>query len=494
MLNTKNNMRVKLVSLAVLASCLGACSTVEFADRDAFKDADQLQALALSQPTIEGVLSLEDALARSFVYNVNYKVQREKAFTALASAGTTLEDYLPRATAYLSQTNRSNQQASVGQRVDDMGAPLPEDFFTASDQSSTVGSLTATWNLIDFGLTYLESEKRKRLAQNQYQSSLIQCSALASDVVSTYWRARAYERALEKNEWLRWRIETGLDLSRQNADASPDMRSAELMFQRELIDLYRWYDSIYVSVAPSKAKLASLANLPAGTEFKVDTTLNVSFLPDLPTDHVELVKTALLNRPEINQRILMDEVSRISNRQDVLRLFPNLSVMFGANADSNSFLLNNSFTSVGANLSWSLYDIARVPDTLRRQTDQLQVTDLETQLVANAVTSQVAMSVTEFEKRNISLTYAWRANTIQAEIVDRKRAEFGRGDAPETHLIKEELLRELAILRRDLDEAAHQAARVRVLNALGQGPNCNALPISSGYEAVHAVLAANKAA
>lgn len=493
-MSTTKNIIAKLVSCAALAATIGACSTVEFADRDAFKSADRLQALALSQPDISGVLTLEDALARSFVYNVNYKVQREKAFRALATAGTTIEDYLPRATAYLSQTNRSNQQASVGQRVDDMGAPLPDDFFTASDQSTTVGSLTATWNLIDLGLTYFESEKRKRLAQSEYQSSLVQCSALASEVVSTYWRARAYERALEKNDWLRWRIETGLDLSRQRAEASPETRSAELMFQRELIDLYRWYDSIYVSVAPSKAQLASLVNLPSGTDFKVDTTLNVSFLQDLPTDHVELVKIALLNRPEINQRILMDEVSRISNRQDIIRLFPSLSLMFGANADSNSFLLNNSFTSVGATLSWNLYEITRLPQTLQRQKDDLGVTDLESQLVANAIGSQVAMSVTEFEKRNTSLTYAWRANTIQAEIVDRKRAEFDSGEAPETYLIKEELLRELAILRRDLDEAAHQAARVRVLNAIGQGPNCNTLPISSGYEAVHAALLTEKPA
>ena len=494
MMLKKIKTNTKLLSVAAFSTLLAGCSTVEFTDHDVFKSSDHLQGLAKSQPPLEGPLTLDEALARSFVYNVSYKIKRQKAFAALASAGATMEDYLPRASAYVNQTNRSNQQASVGQRVDSMGAPLSDDFFTASDQSTTVSAITASWNLIDFGLTYFESEKRKRYAQNEYQSSLIQCSALASDVVSTYWKARAYERALEKNEWLRWRIETGLELSRKMAEASPEKQTKALLFQRELIALYRWYDSIFIAVAPSKAQLAALLNLPTGTEFKVDTDLNVSFLPELSTDPVELVKTALINRPEINQRLLLEEVGRISNRQDILRLFPSLSVVFGANTDSNSFLLNNSFTSIGASLSWNLYEIARLPNTLKRQQDGLDVTNLETQLIANAVASQVAMAVTEFEKRSMSLTYAWRANTIQAEIVDRKRAEFDRGETPETFLIKEELLRELAILRRDLDEAGHQESRIRVLNALGQGPNCNTLPIASGFHAVRAALTTDKAA
>ena len=474
--------------LASAALSLAACTSVDVSDVQASHTSDQLHALALQQPPIDQALSLEDALARGFMFNLDYQTQRVRALQSLREVGLSEADYLPRVMMAAGYTRRSNIQASVGKRVADANNEMPTDFFTATDQSRTYGTLLAAWDLIDFGLSYLENEKQKRWAASDYEAARVSCATLADSIVWTYWRARAFERAQAKNEWLRWRLETGLATSRQRAEAFPEIRTDELLLQRELIDLFRWYDSIYVSLSQSKAELAGLINLPPGTDFSLDANQGVADLRALPTDSVDLIKIGFANRPELRQRLLLDEVNQISNKQDMIRLFPRLSVLFGAEADSNSFLLNNSFTHVGASLGWDLFELARRSERRRQQANRAELLQLETQLVANAVASQVAMAVSEYQARNKTLEYAWRANTIQAEIADRTIARHANGEAPEAHVVKEELLRELSIIRRDVDEAGHQAARMRVLNALGLGPDCSVLPLSSGYKTVRAAL------
>ncbi|GAB5459837.1 MAG: hypothetical protein Hens3KO_28670 [Henriciella sp.] len=468
--NAGKHLSRTLLCAGVLATA--ACTSIEPVDRSLYHQAETLQNLAHNQPEIDGPLSLEEALARGFSYNPTFQTQRLKAFQALNEVGLSQAEYLPRATAAIGAVRRSNVQASVGQSVDDMGNDLPTDFFTASDQSRTYGNLSASWNLIDFGVSYLENEKQKRLAENEQETARISCAALSGEIVEAFWRAKAYDRAEAKNKWLKWRINTALALAADRAEITPELRAGELLLQRELIDLFRWYDSIYVSLSGSKAQLASLINLPAGVQFSLDDEQPVAYLNDLPESDIELVKLAFLNRPELRQRLLFDEVHQISGRQDFVRLFPSLSILFGAEQDSNSFLLNNSFSSIGASLSWNLYDLARSGERRQKNEDRTDFLKLETEIVASAIASQVAMAINEYRARNATLEYAWRANTIQAEIASDMQAAFERGEMPETYYIKEELLRELSIIRRDVDEAGHQAARMRVLNALGLGPDC----------------------
>lgn len=487
--------RPRKVATGVLISAafgLAACSSLDVSDMAASHTSDELQTLALAQPPIDGALSLDEALARSFMFNLDYQVQRLRAVQSLGEVGLSEADYLPRVMLAAGYTRRSNIQASVGKRVDDASGELPTDFFTATDQSRTFGTALAAWNLIDFGLSYLENEKQKRWAGNDYEAAQVSCASLADRVVSTYWRALAFERAEAKNDWLRWRLEIGLAASKTRADAAPETRTAELFLQRELIDLFRWYDSIYVSLSSAKDELAGLINLPPGTEFALDLEQTADNLQALPSDSVELVKLSFANRPELRQRLLLDEFNQISNKQDMVRLFPGLSVLFGGETDSNSFLLNNSFTHIGASLSWDLFELARTTDRRRQQTNRAELLALETQLVANAVASQVAMAVSEYQARNKTIDYAWRANTVQAEITDRTMAQYASGEATEAAVVKEELLRELAIIRWDVDTAGHQAARIRVLNALGLGPDCAALPVAAGYEAVRTALRADQ--
>lgn len=496
MSNSTSILQARLRRTVLLPFCvlgLAACAGIDMADRLAFTELENVQTLAGQQPELEGPLSLNDALARGLIYNLSFHKQRNKAFQALEEVGLSRGEYLPRVSAYAEASRRSNVDAAVGQRVTEMDEDLPTDFFTASDQARAFGNITATWSLIDFGLSYLENEKQKRWAENEHYVTQISCAGLAGDIVEGHWRARAFERAEAKNDWLRWRIETGLDVSRQRAEANPESRTDELFLQREIIDLFRWYDSIYQSLAGSKAQLAGLINLPAGTDFEIAVDQNVSYLHDLPTETLSLVEIAFQNRPELRQRALFDEINRLSDRQGFIRQFPNLSLFLGAEGDSNSFLLNNNFTRVGANLSWNLFELANRSDRRRQQANRAEQFELENQLVASAIIAQVALSMSEYQARDQSLTYAWRANTIQAEIVDRVSASFAKGEAPESHVVKEELLRELSILRRDVDEAGHQAARIRVLNALGLGPDCSALPLEAGYDAVRSALSVSTA-
>ncbi|MEZ5985238.1 MAG: TolC family protein [Hyphomonas sp.] len=482
-LNSKNPKSALLGMLTLLLG-IASCASVDKSLREDFAKVEHLQSIAFSQPKITGPVGLEEALARAFVYNVDLRASRLKAIQALDNAGLSKSELLPQVSAYASATRRSNIQAAVGQRVAEMGEELPTDFFTASDQSNTYGSVLATWNLLDFGLSMLEQKKRQLWANNETLQAQISCASLASDVVSTFWRAKAFERANKKRQWLQWRLEEGLSSSRELAENYPEQRTGELLMQRELIDLYRWYDAIFVSLSGAKAELIGLMNLSNGEELDVDLTTELEYSSKIPNDHVTLIRMAFENRPEFVQRALFENINQISDRQSLIRMLPSISVLLGVDADSNSFLLNNSFTKIGTDISWNLFELSRASNRERLISQRGEAFQIETELVARAIASQVLLSAAEYQARSKSLEYAWRANTIQSEIANQKIQMHKRGEAPLSHVVKEEILRELSIIRRDVDEADHQASLIRTLNALGIGPNCSTLPIHEGFDAV----------
>lgn len=338
--------------------------------------------------------------------------------------------------------------------------------------------------MLDFGLAYYNSRIGAAQAESDAQQSLISCAYLSEDIVRVYWLAAAHERASAKADWLRSRVDTALYMSRQRAEAAPETRTAELLFQREIIDIYRWYQSIYTAISPAKAELAALMNLPAGSVFEVEADHAIQKLPDLPQAPEELLEIAYAYRPEIDQRRHAYEIIDLQRRREIVSVLPSPALVLGGRTDSNSFALNNSYASLGANISWDLVRFANLDDRLDLNAREMDLARLQTETLANAIAMQVEMARLEFETRDETIAMAWQATDIQVELANRMAAEVEAGHQPEIYFIKEELFRELSVLRRDIDRADHQAARMRLLRALGLAPNCHGLPLADGHEAV----------
>ena len=422
-----------------------------------------------------GPLNIDEVRNRTLTHNSEYRRAQSQLMETVRKAGKRGKDLLPQVYASSYGTWRNNASASVGIKVDDETGSMPEDFYTAQDQAIAISNFTASWDLLEIGLSGFKANRRAINAYSEGEQNQYLCNKLVVDVENAYWRAVAFEQAEKKSDWLKSRVTYALNLSQQRADKNPETKLQELMFQRELIDINRWYQSLYRSLVSAKPELARLMNLPAGTEFNLQSTRLPSNLGELgKQDAVSLITSAYKNRPEIRQSLYKTDLSKLNNEEALWRHLPAMRFFIGGNSNSNSFVLNSNFVSAGASLSWDLLRLGQIGETKRNGKIALAEENRQTEILASAIMAQVMIARKQMHKLDYDLTLAWKALSVQGEITDDLDADVASGKKPETYLVKEELMRELSFIREQMARAELHTAKARLQQSVGLVPTCQA--------------------
>lgn len=424
---------------------------------------------------ISGPLTIDQVRTRTLDHNSEYKRAQTQLMETVRKAGKRGKDLLPQVYASSYGTWRNNASASVGMKVDDASGSMPEDFYTAQDQAIAISNFTTSWDLLEIGLSGFKANRRAINAYSEGEQNQYLCNKLVVDVENAYWRAVAFEQAEKKSDWLKSRVTYALNLSQQRAKDNPKAKLQELMFQRELIDINRWYQSLYRSLVSAKPELARLMNLPAGTDFNLQSTRLPANLGELgKQDAVSLISAAYKNRPEIRQSLYKSDLTKLKNEEDLWRHLPAMRFFIGGNSNSNSFVLNSNFASAGASLSWDLLRLGQIGETKRIGKLALAEEHRQTEILASAIMAQVMIAREQMHKLDYDLTLAWKALSIQGEITDDLNVDVASGKKPETYLVKEELMRELSFIREQMARAELHTAKARLQQSVGLVPTCQA--------------------
>ena len=476
----KGGLKSVLLSCCLLtAAALGGCATtaVEYNSTNVNEITDSTLRPAAIALEASHPLSLDFVRSRTLAHNSEYGRAQTQLVETVRKAGNRGKDFLPHVYASSHASYRNNTNASVGVKVDGSSAGRPKDFFTAQDQASAISNFTASWDLLEIGLSSFKANRRALHAYSQGEQNQYLCNRLMVDVENAYWRAVAFEQAEKKSDWLKSRVTFALNLSQNRAEENPETKLQELMFQRELIDINRWYQSLYRSLVSAKPDLARLMNLPAGTDFSLRSTRLPSALGALAKqDVVSLIDTAYKNRPEIRQSLYKADLSKLKNEEDLWRHLPAMRFFIGGNNNTNSFILNQNFVSAGANLSWDLIRLSQIGETKRNGKIALKADQHQTEILASAIMAQVLIAREQMHTLDYDLTLAWKALSVQGEITDDLSADVAAGDKPETYLVKEELMRELSFIREQMARAELHTAKARLEQSIGVVPNCQSSP------------------
>ena len=419
-------------------------------------------------------LTLDDVRTMAISRNAEY---RQKSARILFDAGQRggSKDLMPRLYAQSFGRWRSNTDASVGVRVDDPNSNMPIDFYTAQDQTFANSNISLNWNLLDLGLSgYMKGISNIENYDSQEQMRL-GCHQMTVDIERAYWRYVAYKRAVDKSTWLNERIEYGLKLSSAHMEENPKSRLDELMYQRELIDIKRWYESLFRGLVSAEADMAKLLNVPPGTRISLnlDPEYNDKFGQIGELDMSSLAVEAYRNRPEIRRALYNVDKKGLNNKQDILRHLPGLSLFVSGNNDTNSFKLNQDFFSAGVDLSWNILGLLDLDRKTKLGKSQVTLMEQDVQVVATAIFAQIMLAYQDVKNMEHEVDLAWRAKSIQGQITQRLSSDFKEGSARETYVVKEELLREMSVIREDLARADLFAARARYDLSLGVVKVCD---------------------
>ncbi|WP_448191404.1 TolC family protein [Azospirillum sp. sgz301742] len=466
---------VALCASLLATGCTVAPTPLSAADNLARVRTDLSVVFAPQEPVIKAV-SMHEAMARAIKYNLDERVKIME--TAIASQQLDLSHYdmLPRVVAAAGYAGRNNEAGSESLNLA-TGRRTGEST-TAMDRNRRIGDLGFTWNVLDFGVSYLRARQNANLVLISDERRRRVVQGILQDVRTAYWRAVAAERLLERIAPLERRV----DGARRDARTLEALRVQAplqaLGYTRTLVETLRQLQSLRRELVASKAQLGALMGLPPGEPFAVElpplATMTAPPKLDIPVEALET--HALLNRPELleesyNQRISADETWR-----SMLKLLPGIDVNAALRYDSNSFLLNQRWADYGARISWNLINLIAAPDTLSHANAQEELVAFRRQALSMAVLSQVRVAMLQFRE----LHQEFGLTAEQADLDSRIRTQYvnvgDAGQIGELGVIQAEVTTLLSDLRRDLVFADLHNAYARVMVSAGVDPLPETMP------------------
>ena len=435
--------------------------------------ATQRQALFADQPPLQGPLTLDEAAARTLKYNLDHRIKLMEEALSQRQLGLASFDLLPRLVADAGYAWRSNDRASSSRDLVTGQQSLAPS--TSSDREHETAGLTLSWNVLDFGVSYYGAKQQadRVLVMQERRRKVIH--QLMQQLRQAYWQAVGAQQ-------LEAKIVPLLELTR---GALADSRRVEreklqppletLGYQRQLLDLVRQLEAVRDELAQAKPRLAAMMNVPPGQAFELAApgALTTPRLP-LPVDTME--EAALLQRPELVEASYQERIGLLETRKALAKVLPGVSIDLGPRYDSDSYLINNSWTDVGLRVSWNLLNVlsyGQIRDAAQAQYDIARQQKLA---LSMAVLTQVHVAYRDLAGRQRQFELADEMNQVDQSILGHTRNATTANAQNKLAEIRAQAGAVMSELRLYQSYGALQNAYGQMLMTLGLDPMPNSLP------------------
>jgi outer membrane protein TolC len=448
----------KWAAAVVLAGLLAGCAVspklLEDTEIATFA-ADRYARVTADQEPIQGSIDLYEAMARALKYNLDARVEIAERILRETELDLAHYSLLPKLVADVGYAGRSDVDITTS---------------TNRDDEVITADLTFSWNVLDFGLSYVRAKQAadKVLAQEEVKRKVV--NKVIEDVRTAYWRAVSYERLVKRLRGLEGRVQDALADTRKLETSGQTSPITALTYERELLEIQREIENLEGDLNVAKSQLAALMNVEPGTDFKLEVAPRKINALSLPGELHEMFRAALRNRPEMRELAYQMRAQDRELDAALLELLPGLTPYAGLNYDSNEFITSNSWVSWGAKASWNLMKVFSYPATERKAKAGSALLDQRSLSVAMAIMTQVHVSRARFMHQSKAYRTASELADVQHKLLKQIRAETAAQRTSEQILIREEMNTLLADARVDTVYADLQNAYANIYASLGLDP------------------------
>lgn len=466
------NKRLLSGGVALLALCLGGCAvapeplsdterlTEAKLDRRATFEAND----ALTQP-----LTLPEAFRRAAIYNLDARVKARE--TALAENALDLArlNLLPRVAIDGGYTARDNREASSSQSIATGQQSLATS--TSSDKAITAGSLSLSWNILDFGISYFTAHQQANriLFAQEQRRKVVQM--LQQDVRRAFWRAAAAQR-------LSGQIDSAIRAAQNALPAAYKVETEglkspvdSLRYQKALLEVITQLKTVQHGLESAKIELAALINLPPGQPYSLAIPSNSSIhlrYTKLPISDLE--QTALLLNPDIRAQSYEVRISSDEARIALLKLIPGVNLSVSPNFSTNSFLLHQSWVTGAARVTGNLLDLLKIPETNERNEQTQALAVLRRQAVSAAVLTKLHLAYQEYASTAADYRLASQLANVDQRLFQQVRTKTATDVQGDLERVSAQVGSVFSKLRQYQTYAEAQAALGRLYSSLGVDP------------------------
>ena len=420
------------------------------------------------QEPITGSVDLYEAMARALKYNLDHRVAMMEYDLAARDYDLSKYDMLPQIVANGGYYGRNNEAGSSSLSLLSGRQSLEPSTSTERDVFNT--DLTASWNILDFGVSKIRSEQlgdESLIYAERRRKAII---SLMEDVHRAYWRAVSAQRLGQRLEALEADVIRAYDDSRALYTDGRTAPMPALSYQRELNDIRAQAQKMKRELSMARMELAALMNLPAGTEFTLEIPAYMPAPGQIIMPFDEMIDTALQNRPEIRESSYAVRIGHGEVKKAALEALPGLQLYGGVNANSNDFLFNNDWVSYGAKASWNLIKIFETPTRKRRAEAKLALEEERAMAAAMAVMTQVSIARARYDALLEEYNTATRGMEVQNDILGQVSMMSQARTVSRQTLVREQMNAIIAEARRDSAHAEMQEASANIYTSMGYDP------------------------
>jgi len=387
------------------------------------------QLIFQEQEEIEGELTLELAMALALKYNLENRVRLLEEAVANQQLDMSKVEMMPSLAASAGYLERDNVNASRSVSVNTGEESLEPSTSQATETAS--GRATFSWNLLDFGVSYLQAKQdadRYLIAQKAREKVML---SLMKEVRGAYWQAVAMEQMRGDLDRISGRVDELLAYWEAIREERLRPPIAVLMDIRALIETRRQLDEIRRSIDTASARLANLINARDFKTLNFPEAQSFPELEDVTSDIEALELVALSNSADYASEIYRVRIDQLESRKAMARLLPGLEFSYGENYDDNDFLLNNRWGEFGVNLTGDLTQLMFTKRIRKfRQTNE-ELTISRKLAINMAVITGVHISWQDYQNALVQLQRADYLKEIDEQIslltanAEANRAETG---------------------------------------------------------------------
>ena len=465
---TSKSTRYRLFALSSLTLLLVGCGTVNpvpFEQDEIQKRVkEDKKQMYVNQEPITAPIDFHQAAARALKYNLDYKLKLMENALSMSLLDVAQHEMLPHLVATAGYTSRNNDSGGRSIGIEDRVESLRDS--TSQERNRTLGGMTFTWNVLDFGVSYyraqqkadqylMAEERRRKVVQNVMQ-----------DVRNSYWRALGSQRLIGKVDELLDRVNKALVRAREVEKQGLMPKAQVLAYQRALLDAMNLLTLRRQDLELARAELAGLMSIPPGMAYKLADIPEMP-LPAVPSNVEELEHIALEKRPEIMEEWYRKRVTENDIKAAKVLLWPNLGINAGYSYDSNKYNYNKDWIDVGFNVSWNLMKLTQLPALNRALEDQNKTDDMRRMALAMAVLTQVRVGTQRYGLSLAELNFAEESLRVDQRLLDYARSAAQAKFDSELEVIRNEAKVLLSEYQRHVSYSNAQAAWGRIYNSVG---------------------------
>lgn len=316
----------------------------------------------------DGRLSLEEAILRALVFNLDHRLALSENIVADKERVLAAVSILPDLSANANFYDRSNENASSSLSYRTRNQSLEPSF--SNKPGRQWGNLEFSWSILDCGLSYyhaLQQADRVLITLERRRRTM---NTIVKDVISTYYRALTAQRYLGRVNGLLAEADRALTMSR-NLEKEKAAPLAEVLDdQKQLVTTIAQLKRIQSDLKQSQVQLAALCNLPLNQKFTL--TSKQMPLPAMkqPVDTMETL--GLLRRPELREERYQERIDIAAVKQEIIKMFPGIKILASFNWDTNPYLVHQHWSEAGVQVSASLLKMAGTGPTGKKAAEARQ--------------------------------------------------------------------------------------------------------------------------